>query len=160
MFWRNKKNRMLFFLGIAVCIGAIAWGFHILISKPNPPLPSTHVSIGGKTFTAELAQTAVQQARGLSGRDNLPENGGMLFIFPGLGSTGFWMKDMKFPIDIVWIRGDQVVGFQENMQPEPGKTLFQLTIYYPPEEIDKVLEINAGTVAKDGLKVGDTVVVN
>jgi hypothetical protein len=67
------------------------------------------------------------------------------------------MKDMKFPIDIIWISGDEVVGIDENAEPEPGKPLSDLKIYYPPREIDSVLEVNAGTAEKYNLKVGDTV---
>jgi len=52
------------------------------------------------------------------------------------------------------LSGNKIVGFQENAQPEPTKTIFGLTTYYPPEEGDKVLELNSGTVAKYGLKVG------
>ncbi len=172
MFSIVKKNRMIFFILFALCVAGIIFGLYVLIGRTNPQLPSSQISIGGKVFTVELAQTVLQQARGLSGRDGLPEDGGMLFLFSSPGSRGIWMKDMKFAIDIVWIRGDsssqilpgkiwegKVVGFAENAQPEPGKALWSLKIYYPPEEIDIVLEVVAGMVKKYGLKVGDAVVI-
>ena len=154
-----RFNRMTFFILFILCVAGIVFGLYILIKKPNSGLPMARISIGGKTFNAELAQTMLQQMRGLSGRDGLPEDGGMLFLFSNSGSYGIWMKDMKFPIDIVWVRGDKVVGSAENAEPEPGKPLWSLKIYYPPEEIDRVLEMNAGTVQKYGLKVWDSVVV-
>jgi hypothetical protein len=83
----------------------------------------------------------------------------MYFIFDKPGNYGFWMKDMKFPIDIIWISGDEVVGIDENAEPEPGEPLSDLKIYYPPREIDRVLEVNAGAAEKYNLKVGDTVTV-
>ena len=67
------------------------------------------------------------------------------------------MKDMNFPIDIIWIAGSKVAGFAENAAPQPGARLWELSIYTSPDGVDKVLEVNAGVVAKDNIKVGDTV---
>ena len=125
-------------------------------------------TVGGQTFEVGIADNALTRTQGLSGRPSLGENEGLLFIFPTAGNYGFWMKGMNFPIDIVGISGDspsqilpgktwegKIVGFSENLQPEPKKSVFSLSINYPPEAVDKVLEINAGSVAKYGLKVGD-----
>jgi len=119
-------------------------------SKPN-------VKIGQAEFSVDIADTGALREQGLSGRASLPENSGMFFVFPSLGNYGFWMKDMNFPIDIVWIKGDTVAGFSENTKPQPGTSILFLKIYYPPARIDKVLEINAGLVKKLGLKIGDSV---
>lgn len=113
------------------------------------------VRIGTNEFRVDVSDTPFLRSRGLSRRESLGENESMLFIFNSPGSYGFWMKDMKFAIDIVWIHGDKIVGFAENLQPEPEKTVFGLTTYYPPEAVDRVLEVNAGTVARSGFKVGD-----
>ncbi len=115
------------------------------------------LTIGGQTFEAGIADNALTRAQGLSGRPSLGETEGLFFIFPFVSSTGFWMKDMNFPIDIVWINGGKVIGFSENLQPEPGKSLFSLPIYYPPGSVNQVLEINAGAVKKYNLQVGDAV---
>lgn len=152
-----KFNQMTFLIIFIACLIGIFFGVWFLLKRPNPALPASSVSIGGKVFTTEVADTMLSRTRGLSGRDSLPDGGGMLFVFPTSTGSGFWMKDMKFPIDIVWIRGEKVVGFAENMQPEPGKTMWSLKIYYPPEYVDMVLEINAGAVKKYGLRVGDMV---
>jgi len=66
------------------------------------------------------------------------------------------MPDMHFSLDIVWIRGDDVVGISENV---PPAGFGEPEIYYPPEEIDKVLEINAGSAKKFALKIGDILVL-
>ncbi|MDO8537023.1 MAG: DUF192 domain-containing protein, partial [bacterium] len=97
----------------------------------------------------------ISRARGLSGRESLNEGEGLLFLFDGFGNYGIWMKDMKFAIDIVWIKNDRVVGFAENVAPEPGKELWSLKLHYPPEPVDKVLEFNAGSVQRSGIKIGD-----
>ena len=76
----------------------------------------------------------------------------MLFIFPKPARQNFWMKDMKFPIDILWIKGDKIIGVAENAAlPITGQ---ELEIYSSPEEADRVLEINAGKAREWGVKVG------
>lgn len=116
--------------------------------------------LGGKVFHVEIASSTMDKITGLSGRDSLGGDEGMLFTYDNPGSYGFWMKGMKFPIDIIWINGDKIAGFAESAQPEPGKSLWGLKIYYPPESIDKVLEVNAGTVKSLGIKVGDGLKIN
>ena len=124
------------------------------------------ITIGGKEFRVEIADTFASRARGLSGHAPLAEDEGILFIFDAPGNYGFWMKGMKFPIDIVWIRGDKVVGVSENL-PVPSSML-DFKTYYPPEPVypvrgeisrgaDKVLEVKAGAVEKYGFKIGDMV---
>lgn len=115
------------------------------------------LTVGGHEFAVEVRDTALGRAEGLSGRELLAEDTGMLFIFETPGIYGFWMKDMKFPIDIVWIEGERVVGIIENVVPEPEKSIFTLTVYRPPEPVSRVLELPAGTVARYGLRTGDAV---
>ncbi len=115
------------------------------------------LAVGNQTFEVDVASNALTRAQGLSGRPSLGEKEGLFFLFPSAGNYGFWMKGMNFPIDIVWINGDRVIGFSENIQPEPGKNILNLSVYYPPGEADKVLEINAGAVKKYNLQAGDIV---
>jgi len=115
------------------------------------------LTVGNQAFEVDIADNALTRAQGLSGKPSLGEREGLFFLFSSVGNYGFWMKGMNFPIDIVWISGDKVIGFSENLQPEPQKNLFNLSIYYPPGEADKVLEINAGAVKKYNLQTGDTV---
>ncbi|MBI4085497.1 MAG: DUF192 domain-containing protein [Candidatus Liptonbacteria bacterium] len=117
----------------------------------------TVLSVGSQTFDVEIADSTSSRMQGLSGKNSLGEKEGLLFVFPSPGNYGFWMKDMNFPIDIVWINNSKVIGFSENLQPEPNKSVFALSVYYPPGSVDQVLEINAGAVAKYDLKIGDAV---
>ncbi len=121
----------------------------------NPKLLTVKASLGERSFSAEIAKTVGERMLGLSGRDGIGEEEGMLFLFDSRGSYGFWMKDMKFPIDIIWIGGNEIVGISENVLPEPGKKSWQLKIYYPPQPVDKVFEIAAGAAARLGIKIGD-----
>ncbi len=117
----------------------------------------TSIVLNGYKINVEIVDTLAKQARGLSGREGLAEDAGMLFIFSQPSTQNFWMKDMKFPIDIIWISGDRVVGFVESVPPPIGGSENNLTIYSSPENVDKVLEINAGLVKKWNIKVGDQI---
>ena len=112
------------------------------------------LAIKGKTIHTEIADTVAKRTHGLSGRSGLGENEGMFFIFDTSGIRPFWMKDMKFSIDIIWITGNRVVGFEENVEPPSG---FDIPTYNPPEAIDRVLEVPAGTVKLLGIQKGDVI---
>ncbi len=116
------------------------------------------VLIDGVTFHIDIADTIPKQVQGLSGRASMTADQGMLFIFPFARTPGFWMYDMKFPLDIIWINGNRVVDIQKNAPiPLPGVASSSLPVYYPPGPIDNVLEVNAGTADKYGIKAGDSV---
>lgn len=155
----SKKASIVVYTGLVagLILAAIAISKVLVFGSKNPPLKVKDLSLAGQTFRVELAETIGERALGLSGRDGLAEHEGMFFFFDSPGDYGFWMHDMKFSIDIIWIRGNTVVGFAENAAPEFGKKDWELTIYYPPEEVDKVLELSAGSVQKFGIKVGDAV---
>jgi len=93
--------------------------------------------------------------RGLGGRESLPDDSGMLFVFPDSGRHAFWMKDMLIPIDIIWISDEGRVVDIQTAQPEPGVPDPQLKRYYPNSEAKHVLEVRAGLAAEKGVKVGD-----
>jgi len=115
---------------------------------------SKEIKVGGARFYVEVADTPIARARGLSGRDSLASDSGMLFLFSEPGTQVFWMKDMKFPIDIIWIKGEKVIGMVIGAEPEDEE---DYELYKSPEPVDKVLEINAGLVSRLGIKVGDQI---
>lgn len=112
------------------------------------------IKIGGKIIRVEIADSAEKQIRGLSGRRSLPDDQGMLFVFPALSHYSFWMKDMNFSLDFIWIKEDEVVEITKNVKPEDYQPPSALS---PINTIDKVLEINAGMAEKLGIKEGDKV---
>lgn len=103
-------------------------------------------------FVIELADTEMKRNKGLMGRVNLASDHGMLFVFGVPALSPFWMKGMKFPIDIIWIASDRVIGAVENAMPDDGKAL-----YYPPHAVDYALEVPAGTVARLDIRIGTSV---
>src|SRR5438045_1901939 len=90
----------------------------------------SYVSIDGKKFNITVANTNEQKAKGLSIYKNLPLNEGMIFPFQDSDYHLFWMKDMKFPIDIIYIQNDKIVDIFENV-PAPRSFDQQLPIYKP-----------------------------
>ena len=118
--------------------------------------PSSKVSINSTNFKVELAKTQKELIKGLSGRSSLPQGQGMLFVFEKPSYSSFWMRDMKFPLDIIFILDNKVVRVFENIPAAAANDV------NPPQFgsnvlSDKVLEINAGAAKKNKIKAGDTV---
>ena len=111
------------------------------------------INIGGKILKVELAITPEGRTKGLSGRNELKEDESILFVFDYPSLYPFWMKDMNFPIDIIWIDENyKIVFIKKNAQPESYPETFS-----PPVESSYVLEVNALFSDKNNLKVGDIV---
>ena len=142
----------LLFVFVCILLVVFAWA----LRRPSSPRVSSArtVSVGRHAFSVEVADTMASRARGLSGHAPLGENEGMLFIFQGITSGPFWMKDMLFPLDLIWIRDGIVVGTTENALPM-SQTGFLL--YPPPMAVDAVLEVNVGTVKRLHVIRGDEV---
>lgn len=117
------------------------------------------VVINNKTFNVEVVKTDEQRAKGLSVYDKLPLGKGMIFIFDAKDYYTFWMKDMKFPIDIIYIKNSKIVDIYKNITPPKSQNEI-LPIIKPRETADMVLEINAGLSDKYNFKIGDSVKIN
>ena len=137
-----------------------------LSSSTDQNSSEDQLRIDGATWNVEFATTTVAQTRGLSYRTSLGANDGMLFIFNKPSVQNFWMIGMNFPLDMIWIGdddagGSKVLGFAQNVPaPAPGMASLNLPIYSSPAGVNKVLEVNAGSVAKYNIKVGDVVVIS
>jgi len=106
----------------------------------------------GKCISIEYAITQDERSKGLMYRELLPENAGMLFVFPKETRPGFWMKNVKFPLDFVWIDRDmKIAGFEENVPTCSG----YCPSYSPKTDILYVLEVNKGFVTENMLKIGE-----
>jgi uncharacterized membrane protein (UPF0127 family) len=111
------------------------------------------VKIGGQTVQVTIVDTPAKRGKGLSGLAALPEGHGMLFIFPTPDRYGFWMKDMNFSIDIVWISEDGVVvDLDTRVSPETYPAVFT-----PEAPAQYVLELPAGFAEVYTVKKGDRV---
>jgi uncharacterized protein len=112
-----------------------------------------YVELGeGLKVAVTVAATDTTREKGLSGKEGLRADEGMLFLFDQPNTYGFWMKDMKFPIDIIWINDGAVVDITTDAAlPAAGE---ELPVYYPRVPVDKVLEVQAGFAKAHGLRTG------
>jgi uncharacterized membrane protein (UPF0127 family) len=108
-------------------------------------------------LTVELAQNPSQWEHGLSGRTSLEEGSGMLFLFPQYHVPIFWMKDMQFDLDMIWLAGGKVVDITVNI-PKPVSD--KLPTYSPHQAVNMVLEVPAGWSAKNNITVGDQLIIS
>lgn len=121
----------------------------------NSGLEEKTLTVGDATLQVEIAQTAEQKITGLSYRPSLAEGRGMLFIFNTDGRHGIWMKDMQFPIDIIWIDAAmKVVHIEKSVAPDTYPQAFT-----PPTPARYVLEVPAG-YTEGRIVVRDTVVLD
>jgi len=176
------KNMKQFIIGLSFVLVLIAVGFAVGSRQANiSPLyqrvektdqidQPDQLRIADKTLSLHVAVTPVERSQGLSGFSSLKKDEGMLFVFEELGYYGFWMKEMKFPIDIIWLssqaslselegssNGDlenvvQIVHIEHNLSPASFPEVFQ-----PLSVAQYVLEVNAGFSTQNNLEVGDQV---
>ncbi|MEI7765707.1 MAG: DUF192 domain-containing protein [bacterium] len=151
------KNFKKYSSFIVVILFSIVLG--LFLSNANEPEKNIstnnvkYVKIAGAIVKVDLALDIKDQGKGLSGRNSLLSDEGMLFIFSKPDKNYFWMKEMNFPIDMVWIGDDfKVIYIKNNAQPSSYPESFG-----PDVDSRYVLEISAGFSEKNNLKVGDFV---
>ncbi len=111
------------------------------------------VELRERTVRIDIADTPEKREIGLSSREKLAQGEGMLFVFPEDGLHAFWMKDMRFSIDILWIsRAGVVVDLRQKVSPETYPATF-----VPREEARYVLELPSGWVEEYTVAIGDIV---
>lgn len=119
----------------------------------TPQYRAVQVSLGGKILNARVADTDSLRIQGLSGTSGLDEDDAMLFVFDTVGLHSFWMKDMQYPIDIIWIdQSKHIVSIKKHATPESYPAQFN-----PPQASLYVLEVIDGFVGTHKVKVGDAV---
>ena len=148
--------------------GSLAYSNHLsmqdeLASKPTVPIVhetnKSTVTIGTAVYTVKIADDNLTRSKGLSGQISLPDDHGMLFIFDNPAIQTFWMKDMLFPIDIVWISDTCLVaGVTPNIPiPLESTEINELPKYQSGSPVKYVLEIAQGQAKVWDIKIGDPV---
>lgn len=143
----------------------IMFGLVALFKQPMPNVINSYniegpalVLPSGKMVATEIADTLELRSRGLSGRDSLDINSSMLFVFDKESYYSFWMPDMNFPIDIVWLDSEyKVVDVAKNVKP-----MSELGQNNPPTYVNKepamyVIEFNAGFFDLHNLALGERI---
>lgn len=138
------RNKLLIF----VFLGLLVAGF---VYQKTEKTPVPRAFLGGEALVLEIADTDALHTRGLSGHKPLAENEGMLFVFPKDGLYGFWMKDMLFPLDILWLDSEyRIIDVREGATPESYPQIFT-----PSTPARYVLELSSGFFSKHKLKNGN-----
>jgi uncharacterized membrane protein (UPF0127 family) len=143
----HKLRKPIVVDAIIILVVAIAFGVFWLVKNSGPSLHA-----GKYSYHLIVAKTTAQQTKGLGDRNSLPTNEGMLFLYPNSGERCFWMKDMRFPLDMIWTDSHKkVVALEQNVSPQT----------YPETFCSKtpaqyVIELNAGQVSLAGIRAGQT----
>lgn len=114
------------------------------------------ISADGPELEVEVVNTPASITLGLSGRSEIGRDG-MLFVLPERRRASFWMKDMQFDLDLVWIDGDTIVGIQTVPAPKANQLTQDLPSYDPGVPVTHVLEVAANTADEKGLFLGSKI---
>jgi len=145
----NRNRLLLIFGAFFATVVVVFLGLRSTV-EPQGEL----VSIGGNTVHVTIVDTPEARTKGLSGQGGLAEDEGMLFVFERDGKHSFWMKDMQFSIDILWISSAmRVVDIETRVSPQSYPKSFT-----PDSPARYVLEVPAGYTEKHGVKEGDMLV--
>jgi len=145
-------------LVIVGCGVLLAGGLYVARTKPvevvsGPVYQKKEVMLGNTRYTLQIADTDFLRERGLSYRRSLAPQTGMLFIFDTPRISKFWMKDMNFPLDIVWLDADKkVIHIEHSLSPSTYPNSFG-----PETPTQYVIELNAGEVKRIGFVLGTKV---
>ena len=122
----------------------------LLVAGLWPSTPRDQISIGSQKFSAEFVADLQAQAKGLSDRESLGKNEAMVFVFDKPDVRCFWMKDMKFALDIIWLNSrKQINATEQNLQPSSYPTS------YCHVDAQYVVEVDAGTVKRLNSQLGE-----
>lgn len=145
------------FLRIFIIVVLFFSVLSIFFIKPSQPTAKKIITglIKQLPLKLELALSQAEHFQGLSNRSDLCDNCGMLFIFPEADFQTFVMREMNFPLDIIWLNNQKVVAYNENLLPEDNPPY---TLYKSPSKVDSVLELKAGFVAKNNIKIDDLLI--
>ncbi len=151
LFFKLKliKIRPFTFFILLSMIFLVIYFFRLLQNKQTE---RSKIVINGKTIYVEIADTEEKRTKGLSNHKPLQENEGMLFIFKTPDYYGFWMKNMTFDLDFIWINNYKVVDLTKNVSHRN-----QNAIYIPSNPANMVLEVNAGFILKNNIHINDKI---
>lgn len=126
-------------------------GTLLIMNSQHEQKEFSQMIVNGYRVSLEVARSLEEKRKGLSDRDSLFEDAGMLFLFETPAIRSFWMKDMKFAIDILWIDEQGIiVGMEENISSDSFPQRFR-----SPKPVPYVVEVSAGWAASHSVKVGD-----
>jgi uncharacterized membrane protein (UPF0127 family) len=146
---RNSLALPIFIIGI-ITILFVVIGLWLKVTLHET---GTIITAGNQSYTVEVADTESEREHGLSERDSMPQNHGMLFVFKEDSKWAMTMLPMRFNLDMAWLdKSGKVVYLRENLTPDTFPNVF-----IPDTDARYVLEVNAGSLQAAGVKLGDTI---
>lgn len=116
-----------------------------------------YIKINDTAISVEIANTEATRRLGLSHRESLDYDSGMIFVLPGREIASFWMKDMKISLDMIWVDGNKIINISKNVPPAGSNPDITYSSEFP---VDHVLEVNGGFCNKENIQVGDLLEFN
>lgn len=166
--WKRNlmSKKLIFFTAICLGILTLLLSLNLFFSQSDQVInpknwqgiedrQKVSVLLANHELFVEVVNSSASITQGLSGRSEIGADG-MLFVLPTQQTASFWMKDMKFALDFVWINDQKVVDITTNVQPPLSNQDF-LPTYSPNKEVDMVLELPAGKVEELEVKIGDSI---
>jgi uncharacterized membrane protein (UPF0127 family) len=163
---------VLVLVALSGCLGAggtpdnATDGAEIEVPEVDAPEPYTDATVAFASdgevrgeLGVEISDTRRERARGLMGRDSLPDNAGMLFVYDGARELSFWMKNTLVPLDIIFVGEDMRVLNVEHASTEPGVPDDELTRYRSDGGAQYVVEAERGYANRTGVSPGDRLVI-
>ena len=146
-------------MGLLAALGCSGFGDGVGTGASTTGTQEAVVSIATTTYNVDLAVTTEERQQGLSGREHLPQDAGMLFVFEEERPLHFWMKEMHFPLDIIWIDAQcRLLDVSANVPTPPANASNEeIPRAQSPAPARYVLEVNAGEAERNGLQPGDPV---
>lgn len=143
---------------IALILGTVLVIVAIFVTKGNKKDVQT-LSIGSHTFAVTIADTERERAQGLSNNTTLGDNEGMYFLFSTPDTYTFWMKDMQYDLDFIYVKNNRVVYTISNI-PSPAHNNNKIAIVDSPVAFDGVVEVRSGFIQKWKIHKGQKVALN
>jgi len=150
----NKSLLLIFLIVIFLSV----WVFKLdlysyFVGTTSEAKYSNKLTINGNVINVDIADTFGKRGRGLSGRESMQENQGMLFVFSSPNIHSFWMKDMNFPLDFIWI--DEKLKIAQ-ISSDISPNTYPRSIF-PDIPTKYVLEVNSGWSSRHDIRIGDKI---
>ena len=147
----NKRNQVWLFVACTIIFFAV-----LTISQlfgrldRRQQLPTRNVTLDGRVLQAQIADDEQERTKGLSDRNSLADGQAFILSFQKKTPGGIWMKDMRFPIDVLWVTADgKVVGLVRNISPSSYPN-----VYYSSIPVNSVVELPAGYIDTHKIRIG------
>lgn len=152
-----KTQKWLIILLVLLAVIAFVALSYFVPRKDRAEYEVKTIRVAENMLDVYVADSERKREIGLAAFNEISDQQGMLFVFDTTGIQNFWMKDMKFDIDIIWINGEEIVDITKDVPIQNAMSDNELVKYQPATAANRVLEVNSGWADRNNIKVGDKV---